>query len=84
MSSSSYHKKGEWIKLGPLPGILYAEMITEVLKNKKIPYSLSQDGIATAYSISGTNIAGNEAFISVPPEFEMEVKKIIEQLIDHI
>jgi hypothetical protein len=59
-------------------------MISEVLEKEKIPYSLSQDGVATAYSISGTSLAGNEAFIWVPPEFEDRVREIIERLIDHI
>jgi hypothetical protein len=74
----------DWVRIGPLPGILYAEMITEVLKKKNIPFSTSQDGVATAYGFSGTNLAGNEAFIFVPIENEQEVKQIIEQLIDHI
>ena len=74
----------DWVRIGPLPGILYAEMIAEVLKEKNIPFSTSQDGVATAYGFSGTNLAGNEAFIFVPVVNEEEVKKIIEQLIDHI
>jgi hypothetical protein len=77
------HQK-DWVKIGPLPGILYAEMISEVLKEKAIPFSISQDGVATAYGFAGTNLAGNAAFISVPPEYEEPVKKIIEQMIDHI
>lgn len=76
--------KKNWKKIGPLPGILYAEMISEVLKSKDIPHSISQDGVATAYGFSGTNIAGNEAFIFVPEAYEGEVEKIIEQMIDHI
>lgn len=74
----------KWKKIGPLPGILYAEMITEVLKERNIPFSLQQDGVSTAYGISGTSLAGNEAFILVPPEFEQEVLNIKEQMIDHI
>jgi hypothetical protein len=62
----------------------YAQMISEVLRKMDIPYSLSQDGVATAYGFSGTSLAGNEAFIWVPVEFVDQVQEIIEQLIDHI
>ena len=82
MQSSNDPK--EWKKIGPLPGLPYAQMISEVLEKRNIPYSLSQDGVATAYGISGTNLAGNEAFIWVPEEYVSEVREIIEQLIDHI
>ncbi len=74
----------KWIKIGPLPGILYAEMIGEVLKQQDIPFSLSQDGISTAYGYSGTNIAGNVAYIWVPEKYEQKVRQITEQLINHI
>lgn len=74
----------KWQKMGPLPGLPYAQMISEVLEKKNIPHSLSQDGVATAYGFSGTSLAGNEAFIWVPKEFVDQVKGIIEQLIDHI
>jgi hypothetical protein len=84
MQKKSKKYKEKWVELGPLPGILYAEMISEVLDKRKIPYSISQDGVATAYGFSGTNLAGNKAFIFVPPEYEEETKKVIEQLIDHI
>lgn len=77
-------KKQDWIKIGPLPGIIYAEMIAEVLKSKNIPHTLKQDGVATAYGISGTSLAGNEAYIFVPEEFVEDVQRIKEQLIDHI
>ncbi len=77
-------EKSKWVKIGPLPGIIYAEMISEVLKNKGIPHTVTQDGVSTAYGISGTNIAGNEAYILTPPEFEKEVLAIKEMMIDHI
>lgn len=73
-----------WTKIGPLPGLPYAQMVCEVLSKENIPHSISQDGLATAYGFSGTNIVGNQAFIWVPPEFAEQVKQIIEQLIDHI
>jgi len=76
--------KKNWQKMGPLPGLPYAQMIAEVLDEKKIPYSLSQDGVATAYGFTGTSLAGNEAFIWVPAEFAEQVREIIDQLIDHI
>ncbi|MBN2367182.1 MAG: DUF2007 domain-containing protein [Calditrichaeota bacterium] len=81
--TSSQDKKN-WTKIGPLPGLLYAEMISEVLKKENIPFQLTQDGVATAYGFTGTNIAGNEAFIWVPEEHEQKVKEIVEQMIDHL
>ncbi|GAB4336273.1 MAG: hypothetical protein Kow0037_17290 [Calditrichia bacterium] len=74
----------KWVKIGPLPGLNYAEMVTEVLDKEEIPYSLYQDGVSTAIGISGTNLAGNEAFILVPPEFEERVRDLIEGMLDHI
>ncbi len=78
------NKKSDWKKVGPIPGLPYAQMISEVLEKENIPFSLTQDGVATAYGYSGTNLAGNKAFIWVPQEFEERVKEIIERLIDHI
>ncbi|MEJ2536001.1 MAG: hypothetical protein P8048_02910 [Calditrichia bacterium] len=77
-------KSENWVKIGPLPGILYAEMISEVLDKKEIPFLITQDGVSTAYGIAGTNIAGNQAFIFVPREHEQEVREIIEQMINHV
>ncbi|MEJ2050495.1 MAG: hypothetical protein P8Y60_11785 [Calditrichota bacterium] len=77
-------KSENWVKVGPLPGILYAEMISEVLDKENIPFLITQDGVSTAYGIAGTNIAGNQAYIFVPRAHENEVRKIIEQMIDHI
>lgn len=77
-------KKDKFIKIGPLPGLNYTEMVTEVLKEKGIPFSISQDGVSTAYGISGTNLAGHETFLHVPEEFKGQVKEIINRLIDHI
>jgi hypothetical protein len=77
-------KNKDWVKIGPLPGLLYAQMICEVLAKQDIPYSLSQDGLATAYGFTGTNIVGNKAFIWVPSEFTEQVQQIIERLINHI
>ncbi|UCF62833.1 MAG: hypothetical protein JSW33_09620 [bacterium] len=80
----SHDSKNDWQKIGPLPGLPYAQMISEVLEKKQIPYSLSQDGVATAYGFTGTSLAGNEAFIWVPAEYVDQVREIIDQLIDHI
>jgi hypothetical protein len=77
-------EKENFVKIGPLPGILYTEMITEVLKERNIPFYTTQDGVSTAYNISGTNIAGNKAFIFVPKENEQEVRELVEQMIDHL
>ncbi len=80
----SKQDKFNWKKIGPLPGLLYAEMVSEVLKRENIPFQISQDGVATAYGFTGTHLAGNEAFLLVPEEHEEKVKEIIEQMIDHL
>jgi hypothetical protein len=82
MTNSEDIKK--WKKIGPLPGLPYAQMISEVLEKNQIPHSLSQDGVATAYGFTGTSLAGNEAFIFAPEEYVDRIKEIIEQMIDHI
>lgn len=71
-----------WKKIGPLPGILYAEMVGEVLKEKEIPYYLSQDWFSSAYGIKGTSVAGDKAFIFVPEPFFEEVSHIIKGMFD--
>lgn len=72
------------VRIGPLPGRNYADMVAEALEKKGIPVTISQDGVATAYGISGTNLAGNEAYLLVPPEFEADARQLVEQLLDHI
>ena len=71
-----------WKKLGPLPGILYAEMVGEVLKEKEIPYYLSQDWFSSAYGIKGTSAVGNKAFIFVPDDYYEEVSDIVKGMFD--
>jgi hypothetical protein len=82
--SMNQDKHTDWVKIGPLPGLPYAQMICEVLAKQDIPYSFTQDGLATAYGFSGTNIVGNKAFIWVPPEFAEQARQVVERLIDHI
>lgn len=67
----------DWKKVGPLPSILYAEMVGEVLKEKGVPYHLSQDWFTSAYGIHGASAVGNFAYIFVPSEFYQEVQDII-------
>ena len=75
-------KENQWKKVGPLPGILYAEMVGEVLKEKEIPYHLSQDWFTSAYGIHGVSAVGNFAYIFVPAEYYDEVYDIIKGMFD--
>lgn len=71
-----------WKKVGPLPGVLYAEMVGEVLKEQEIPYYISSDWFSVAYGIRGTSAVGDSAFIFVPEEFYEQVNHILEGMFE--
>ncbi len=71
-------------KIGPLPGINYAEMISEVLKKEGIPHLIKNAGITAALNISGESLAGNMIYILVPETHFPQARRIIETMIDHI
>ncbi len=70
-----------WKKVGPLPGLLYAEMVGEVLKEQEIPYFLSQDWFSAAHGIKATNAVGNSAFLFVPEVHFEEVSHIVKGMV---
>ncbi|NOX38279.1 MAG: DUF2007 domain-containing protein [Calditrichaeota bacterium] len=71
-------------KIGPLPSLNYAEMISEVLKKENIPHLIKNAGITAALNISGESLAGNMIFILVPKSHYAQALQIIESMIDHI
>lgn len=72
------NKDTKWIKIGPLDGALPAEMVGEVLKDKDIPYYISQDFFGGAFGVKGAGAVGTAAFIFVPEDFEEQASEIIE------
>ena len=71
------------VTLGPLPGLNYAEMVSEALTRAGIPHILKKDSLSAAYNTSGGPLPGNLAYILVPTKFEQKARDILEQLIDH-
>ncbi len=71
-------KEPNWKKIGPLSGAIPAEMVGEVLREKDIPYYLSQDFFGGALGAKGLGAVGNAAFIFVPEEYEAEASDIID------
>ena len=67
----------EWTKLAPLPGMIYAKMVTEVLDERGIPnYIQSLFGSGGLGVISGGDFAGADARIWVPVAFQEEAQRI--------
>ena len=56
-----------WKKIGPISGVIYAEMLSEALQNEQIPHHLSKDWFSGAYGISGTAAGGDNAFLFYSP-----------------
>lgn len=75
-------KDTKWKKIGPFPGIVYAEMVAEVLRQQNIPFYVTQDGVSATYGVHGTSIVGNKAFLFVPEEFYEAVLEIVEGMAD--
>jgi len=75
----------KWVALPSVPGVVYAQMITEVLIREEIPCYIqslwSSGGLGV---ISSTSMPGVTAKIMVPePEYE-RAKQIQEGMVDHI
>ncbi|MEL6824424.1 MAG: hypothetical protein AAFP70_21915 [Calditrichota bacterium] len=66
-----------WIKVGPFPGSMYAEMVTEVLRNRKIPHRLSQDWLSGAYGAKGVSPIADQTYIFVPEDVLEAVNEIV-------
>lgn len=69
-----------WRKVGPFNGVIYAEMIGEVLQNQKIPYFVSQDWYSAAYGIKGASVMGENVFLFVPQDFYEQAIGIVETI----
>ncbi len=72
-----------WIKIGPLPGPIYAEMVAEALKKEGIPVRLMPDALASAYGIKGATHVSDGVYLYVPAEHETRTREILNIIIDH-
>ena len=73
-------KEISWIKLGPVSGNIFAEMIADILSQNKIPHYLKADFLTSALGIHTGNMIGSKVFVFVPEEFQGKTNKIIEDI----
>ncbi len=74
-------ERADWIKLAPLSGVLYAEMLSEILKSEDIPNYIAQDWVSGGYGVKAATAVGNVAHIFVPPQHEKEALRIQEHFL---
>jgi len=74
----------DWVKLHPLPGTIYADMVKEVLDQQGIPNIIRKTFMASAIGASGSEMGGLESIILVPRERKEEAESILHQMMDHI
>ena len=65
-----------WKPLPYFEGRLYADMITEILNKKDIPYYIKTNWTSSAYGIQGLNTSGDFVKIYVPELSYKEALKI--------
>ena len=71
----------EWTKLQPLPGMIYAKMVTEVLDERGIPnYIQSLFGSGGLGVVTGGDFAGADARIWVPVTFRDEAQRVQDEM----
>ena len=73
-------KEISWIKLGPVLGNIFAEMIADILSQNKIPHYLKADFLTSALGIQTGNMIGSKVLVFVPKEFQEQTNKIIEDI----
>ncbi len=74
-------QKITWVKLDPVPGQVYAEMVAEVLSKENIPNYIKADWAESAFSISAANLAGSKVVIYVPEINQAEAESILKELL---
>ena len=73
-------KEISWIKLGPVLGNIFADIIADILSQNKIPHYLKADFLTSALGIQTGNMIGSKVFVFVPEEFEEKTNKIIKDI----
>ena len=73
-------KEISWIKLGPVLGNIFADIIADILSQNKIPHYLKADFLTSALGIQTGNMIGSKVFVIVPEEFQEKTNKIIKDI----
>ncbi len=71
-------KEISWIKLGPVSGKIFADMIADVLSQKKIPHYLKADFLTSALGIQSGNMIGSNVYLFVPENYKKKTQSVIE------
>ncbi len=71
------------VKIGPLLGPIYAEMIAEALRKENIPVHVLNDALASAYGIKSATHLSDGVYLLVPTEHENRAREIMNIIIDH-
>ncbi len=71
----------EWVKLSPVSGQVYAEMVAEVLSNENIPNYIKADWAESAFSISAVNLPGTKVVIYVPVDYQTKAEAILNDIV---
>lgn len=75
----------KWVALEPLPGVVYAKMVAEVLDQRQIPnYIQSLFGSGGLGMITGAGFAGSSARIYVPEDRLEEATEIRDQMMKDV
>jgi len=75
-------EKVDWVKLKPLPGTVYAEMLKDIFKNESIPCIVQKGFEGAAYGASSSGLAGVETTILVPKAYFAQAEKIYAEIVD--
>ncbi len=70
----------KWVALSPLKGKIYADMVAEVLKTKKIPHYIKSDWLTSALGLDTTNLLGTTVTLYVPESFREEADLILNDI----
>jgi len=73
-------KEISWVKLGPISGKIFADMISIALENNKIPHYLKADFITSALGVVSGNMIGSNVFIFIPKNFQEKTNSIIKDI----
>lgn len=74
----------DWIPLRNLPGVVYAEMVQEVLRQRNIPCYLQSDVWTGAYGVKSASVVGAKCVLFVPKSMQQIAENILHQMVDHI
>jgi hypothetical protein len=74
----------KWVPLQNLPGLVYAEMVKEVLDQRNIPCYIQSDIWTGAYGVKSASVVGAKCVLFVPKEMKQIAENILHQMVDHI